>query len=599
MQRVVKAQSAPRRILAMLRRLARAVAERRRPELSLPRPTPYGVGLGLIVYLVIAALFLGRSIVLPGSTFPGHPGDAEQYMWYLGLFWHALAGGHNPFITRLMNYPYGMNLMWNTSILAESIALGPLLAVMNSAAAYNVWFGLNILAAGALAQQIFARLGVRQSLQIIGGCLVAMLPYITTQSLSHISLVTTAPLLVALLILTIVAKGQGRRPAVLGALLGLAAAVQFYTLVEVLVSFVVVLVLGLAVAALVDSEALRRVLRRAPPRFWIAAAAVFVVLAAPGLYELLLGPYRVFHSVQPPNVYVTDLFNFILPTGAFSVHIPFVDPANWFTGNFAEDNGYLGIPAILLLIWSLRRLWPQTLARILAWTSGVVALLSLGSTLHVLGWTSPIPLPWWLFDQLPFVKDLLPARLMLYADLAVASLLILGIEDWLRQGAGTGRRPLWWLAAVVATWLPLIPYTNSPLPQATGAFAPGTPVVRALRGQPTYVLTVAFPEVMQALQETGYAFPVANTYGHTANDAARLQDLTGVDGLLTPSLSPDVYAGIVTADLRTLHVRRLVFIPRPSYGATSLSPAALRALNGALGPPITESPDGVLVWRVR
>ncbi len=593
---------------ARLHRLTRSLSSRllggwslsatRKAELALHRSTPYGVGLGLVIYLVIAAIFLGRTLVDPTGTFAGHPGDAEQYMWYLGLFWHAVLHGHNPFVTHLMNYPYGMNLMWNTSIIAEAIVFGPLVPLIGSTAAYNAWFFINVLAAGVLAQQLYLRLGVRQSLAIAGGALTAMLPYITTQALSHISLITTAPLLSALLVLTIVAKGEARRPVLLGALLGLAAAVQFYTLIEVLVSAALAFSIGLATAYFVARPALRRILARVGAGFALAAAVTFLVLAAPGIYEMLLGPYRVFRSVQPPNVYVTDLLNFILPTHAFAVQIPYADPANWFTGNYAEDNGYLGVPAILLLIWAVRRLWPRTLVRILVWSAGIVTVLSLGTSMHVLGFVTPLPLPWWIFDRVPFIKDLLPARLMLYADLAVVALLLLAIEDWLKTRTGARRNPAIWLALVFLTWLPAIPYTNSALPTATPSFAPGAPVTRALRGKPTYVLTAAFPEVMQSLQESGYAFPVANVYGHNANDALRQQAIDGVDGLLNPSLSPAVYEGIISTALSPLEVRRLVFIPRPRYGLLTLPPDALRALNAAFGPPIAGSDTGVLVWRI-
>ncbi|MDA8344554.1 MAG: hypothetical protein M0Z66_03630 [Thermaerobacter sp.] len=582
--------------LPIVQRIQPSAAHRR--ELSLARTTSYGVGLGLLLYLLIAGTFLGRSIFDPSGSFPGFPGDAEQYMWYLGLFWHAVLSGQNPFVTHLMNYPRGMNLMWNTSILAEALLFGPLVTVMSSTVAYNVWFLVNFLASGFLGQQLLGRLGVRQSLAIAGGGLVAMLPYVTTQALSHISLITTAPVLAGALILTIVATGQARRPVLLGMLLGFTAAVQFYTLIEVLVSAVLVLEAGLVTSYFVDRPTLRRVLRKVPASFAIAATATLLVLAAPGLYEMMLGPFRVFNAVQPPNTYVTDLLNFILPTHAFLLQIPYVDPANWFTGNFAEDNGYLGIPAILLIFWAGKRLWPRTVARILLWSAGIVAVFSMGSWMHVAGFAIPLPLPWLLLDHVPFIKDLLPSRLMFYADLALVVLVLLALEDWLRQAPIRPRRPLWWFALVCLTWLPAIPFQNSLLPAATQAFAPDTAVTHALQGKPTYVLTTAFPEIMQSLQKGGYAFPVANVYGHNDNTAQRQEDILGVQALLNPSLSPQVYQAVLSSDLSPLHVRRLVFIPRPTRGLTTLPQSALMTLNGAFGPPIAASSTGVLVWRI-
>ncbi len=579
--------------------VVRLVPPSRRAELERAGTTPYGFGLGLAVYLVLTLAVLGPTLVRPGGSFPGYGGDAEQYMWYIGWFWHAVASGKNPFITLLINYPHGMNLMWNTSIIAESVLLGPLAATIGTTASYNLWFGLNYVLAGVLGQAIWARLGARQWLSILGGLLTVTLPYMTTQALSHISLITIELLLGIVLILLKLAQDRPHRVWLWGVLAGALLALQFYTLLEVLVSAVLTGALTLVVAWFAARQDLVRVARRIPPAFWVAAAVTAGVLAAPGLYEMLFGPFRVFHSVQPPNVYVVDLVNLILPTHAFLVHFPGTDPAAWFTGNFAEDNGYLGIPALLLLLWAVRRLWRRPLVRVLAIVAGIVTVLALGHTLHLIGWTSPLPLPWAAVSLLPFVKDLLPTRLMLYTDLAVVAITVLAVEDYLRHGGtGAGHRPYWLLGLMVATWLPVLPYPNTTLPQATVDMAPKTAVAKALRGQPTYVLTMAFPETMQMLQQAGYSFPVANVYGHNDNTIRRQQQLQGVQVLLNPSLAPEIYQTILVDDLMRLHVTRLYFLPRPNYGSTTIPQEALRQINATLGPPIAASPTGSIVWRV-
>ncbi len=579
--------------------MARLVPSRRRAELAAVGTTPYGFFLGLGLYLLLSLAMLGPTLLSPGGSFPGYGGDAEQYMWYLGWFWHAVSTGQNPFTTALINYPRGMNLMWNTSIITESVLLGPLAYLIGTAASYNLWFLLDLLLAGVLGQAIFARLGARQWLAILGGLLTATLPYMTTQALSHISLITIALPLGLLLVMLKLVQDRPRRPWLWGVLAGALAAAQFYTLLEVLVSSVLAFALTLVVAWFLARGELCRLARRVPLSFWAAAVATTAVLVLPGLYEMLFAPFRVFQSVQPPNTYVVDLLNLILPTHAFLVHFPGTDPAAWFTGNYAEDNGYLGIPALLLLNWALRRLWRRPLVRLLAIVAGIVTLLALGHTLHLAGFATPIPLPWAAIGALPFIKDLLPTRLMLYADLAVAAIAILAIEDYLRQGGATARRrPYWLFGLMIATWLPVLPYPNTSLPQATVDMAPASAVARSLRGQPTYVLTVAFPEAMQMLQQADYSFPVANVYGHNDNTLTRQQQLQGVQVLLNPDLAPEIYQTILVDDLMRLHVTRLYFLPRPAYNSTTIPQEALRQINATLGPPIAASPTGSLVWRV-
>ena len=581
------------------RAFAHLVPAPRREELAAVGTTPYGFGLGLGLYLLLSLAMLGHTLLSPGGSFPGYGGDAEQYMWYLGWFWHAVSTGQNPFLTFLINYPRGMNLMWNTSIITESALVGPLAYLIGTTASYNLWFLLDLLLAGMLGQAIWARLGARQWLAILGGLLTSTLPYMTTQALSHISLITIALPLGLLLVLLKVVQDRPRRSWLWGMLAGVLAAGQFYTLLEVLVSAVLAFALTAAVAWFVARPELRRLAHRVPASFWAAAIVTAGVVALPGLYEMLFAPFRVLHSVQPPNIYVVDLLSLILPTHAFLVHFPGTDPAAWFTGNYAEDNGYLGIPALLLLNWSVRRLWHRPLVRVLAIVAGIVTLLALGHSLHLAGFTTPIPLPWAAVGALPFIKDLLPARLMLYADLAVVAIAVLAIEDYLRQGGTAARRtPYWLFGLMIATWLPVLPYPNTTLPQATVDMAPTTSVARVLRGQPTYVLTAAFPEAMQMLQQAGYSFPVANVYGHNYNTTARQQQLQGVQVLLNPDLAPEIYQTILIDDLMRLHVTRLYFVPRPTYNVTTIPQEALRQINATLGPPIAASPTGSLVWRV-
>ena len=74
-----------------------------------------------------------------------------------------------------------------------------------------------------------------------------------------------------------------------------------------------------------------------------------------------------------------------------------------------------------------------------------MAVLSLGPSLHVAGEDLGLPLPWWLFQQLPLLESLLPVRLTLYMYLGVAVLLAVGVRAALRA-------PKPWERAAMITW---------------------------------------------------------------------------------------------------------------------------------------------------
>lgn len=562
------------------------------------RPGP----VGLTVFALLGLLYLGPALFSPATWFPGYGGDAEQYMWYLGWFWHALATGHNPLATHLFNYPYGLNLMWNTSILAESALLGPLALLFGTTFTYNIWFLANIILGGILGRALLRELGAPPWFAVLGGVLIETLPYVTTQSLSHISLVTTAPVLLGALILVRAWQGHlARRPVLWGILFGALLAFQFYTLIEVLMSSLLALGVILAVTLVLDRRLLRRFLRGLPLPFLAAAAVTAAIVIAPGAAFMFVGPFRVLHAVQPANVYVSDLLNFFWPTHAFLLHLPGPDPAGFFTGNFAEDNAYIGGFGIALLIFAARRLWHRTEMRIAVYSAALIGLLSMGQTMHVVGITTDAYLPWYVFDHVPLVKDLLPSRLMFYADILAVLIIVWGMRDWLRSPrTGTLRAtwPKWCTALLVVSWLPTIPYVATPLPAVSSALLPGTAVHRAISGKPTFLLTPAFPEMMAALGSGGYDFPVANVYGHNTNGPQRTHQLDGMTVLLQPALPEVNYVDAVVYDLLPLHVQRLVFLPRFRYHAAQLPPGALTALYDLLGPPIASSSLGALVWKV-
>jgi len=62
----------------------------------------------------------------------GKFGDAQQMMWFLGWQPFAIIHGHNPIFTNYIDYPGGVNLMWNTSALLPAVVLGPITQLAGS-----------------------------------------------------------------------------------------------------------------------------------------------------------------------------------------------------------------------------------------------------------------------------------------------------------------------------------------------------------------------------------------------------------------------------------------------------------------------------------
>src|SRR5688572_8717593 len=92
----------------------------------------------LTLFVALAVLLFHQAWASPGTTWIGGPGDPPLFMWYLRWMPWAIAHGHNPLFTDHMNFPDGVNLMWNTTMPVPSLLLSPLTLVVGPLATYNV-----------------------------------------------------------------------------------------------------------------------------------------------------------------------------------------------------------------------------------------------------------------------------------------------------------------------------------------------------------------------------------------------------------------------------------------------------------------------------
>src|SRR5260370_17283653 len=119
-----------------------------------------------------------------------------------------------------------------------------------------------------------------------------------------------------------------------GAATGLAAALQLLTGEELLAMTALIGAIGVVLLALLHRDEVRPAL----PYALKAAGAALVIFAIVAAYPLafqFLGPQRVSGNLQQPDVYVSDLLAFLIPSRLIS-----------FTGNVTENGAYIGLPLL-------------------------------------------------------------------------------------------------------------------------------------------------------------------------------------------------------------------------------------------------------------
>ena len=407
----------------------------------------------------------------PTARYAGTGADTVMTIWALAWTPFALSHHMNPLFTDYMNYPLGVNMLWNSPILVAGIALWPVTALWGAVATFNV-----VMTASMALAAYFAYVAIRRFVPglfpaVAGGLLYGFSPYMIAQELGHANLVLSAltpP--VALILLDETLVRQRLRWWVLSGLIAILALVQYFIWQEILLTEV----LAAAVVGVIVAIVRRRDLRKRLPyatRVLIPAAALTAALLAYPVYFQFFGPALSAGNLLPDRAgyvatFVTDLLNFVVPTRVQLITPPAAQAvAVHFTGNLSEWNGYIGIPLLLFLGFVLVRYRRAPVVLAASAAAVTFAVLSLGNHLHVNG-VSSVPLPWRLFSHVPLLDSVLPNRLMLYFFLAAGVLLAFGLRGlWLdRRGFAV---PV--LAGCFAL-LPLLP--AAPLP-STAISAPG------------------------------------------------------------------------------------------------------------------------------
>ena len=415
--------------------------------------------LALLAYTALAVLLFARTWTDPAGSWIGYDDDPHLFIWYLGWTPHQLAALHNPLFTAVLQAPGGVNLMWNTAVVAPAVALWPVTAAFGPIASYDVMATAAVTLSAWCAFLAARRFVPGGAAAGLAGLVYGFSPYMVAQSLRHphVTLAMFPPL--ALLLLHEILVRQRWSPVLAGGLLGAAAAAQFLTGEEILAYTALVAVLGvILLAALHPAEVASRV----PGALAGLAVALgcFLALAAYPMWFQFFGPQRVSGILQPPGVYVNDLLGFAVPPDLLALSGgPTSAVTSHFTGNVSENDAYLGVPLLALLAAICVLGWRRPLVRWAVPLAAVAAVLSLGPQLHVGGHVLPVPMPGALVARLPLMESAVPSRLMLFAYLGIALVLASFV------GAAGRRRGLA-LAAVAIALLPLVPRWPYPSTEA-------------------------------------------------------------------------------------------------------------------------------------
>ena len=389
-----------------------------------------------LVYCVLAAFVYGVHPPATSATLPPCAcGDIPEGVWSLAWPAYALAHGLNPLYTNWADWPYGVNLMNNTSTPLLGIVFAPFTLLFGALSTYSLLMRLALALSGISMCFVLRRWTKWWPAAFIGGLVYEFSPFMVGQSQSHLFLtfIPLPPIIAALLDEVFVRRRHVVRN---GIVLGLVVAAQFMISAEILGITLFATALCLVVLVVLHPVATRERLRDIG-RGAAAAVVTAVVVAGYPLWVYFRGPYHVSgapHPLSELESYGSSLGSLIYPTNL--EHFGF---GSWLAKGMAltlqngvESTTYVGIPLLVLLayiVYRCRRVAQVQLFAVVAFGAWVITL---GAKRH------GVRLPYDLITRIPLLNGALDLRYSFLMYLAIAVVSAIGLDRMAPEGILTG-----------------------------------------------------------------------------------------------------------------------------------------------------------------
>ncbi len=439
-----------------------------------------------LVYLAAAGYYFWDFLTDLGHQIPGGA-DGVIYGWFFQAVEQSLVHLHNPLFTDAMNAPDGVNVMWNTSLLAVAIVCTPVTALLGGANTVVLVMALAPVVSATSAYIALRRITGTTWPAALAAALYGFGPFFVGQNGHlHLTFAFLPPLL--LLIGWEVLVVQNRTPLRSGLKLGVLVGVALLVSEEIVALTAIVTVVAVAALAVLWPTRVRGRLRYAATATGVGVAVTAVIAGYPVWFQFF---GRQSLNRGPVSTQRLDLAGLVRPSVLQYYASPSDIAANaHYAAIKVENTGYLGWPLIVLLLALTG--WLVVRGDRFGWwwliTACVAVVLSAGTPIMFDG-SRLATGPWRLVDEVPLFETVVAVRFTLLTTLLVALLLA-----WaLAHARGPGVRAVLGIVTVVAL-VPLRPagrYDTDVLidtprfftTSAVQVIAPGSTVLLLPRGQ--------------------------------------------------------------------------------------------------------------------
>ncbi|GAA2577887.1 glycosyl transferase [Winogradskya consettensis] len=388
------------------------------------------------------------------------PQDQAFFEWMLAHGARVLTDGAYPFFSDRMNYPDGVNMMANTSVLAVSLPMTPITVLFGPHVAFNAFLTLALSFTGISWYLVLSRQFVSSRLAAwVGALFATFAPSMISHAGGHPNIVSQ--FLVPLIIWRVLELRRAGR-AVRGGLI-LAGLLVWQAFINLEILFMTAVGLGIFCAVLAIS---RR--RREPGEIkaflrglGVAASVALTLLAYP-LYVQFFGPQSYHGLPEFVRYFGADL-------GAFTAYAQRSIAGNSVTAsrlaqNAAEENAFFGWGLVILFFGLVAWMRRSVAVVALACIALFFGAMSLGPTIRVNGVDTGVAGIWSMLHSVPVLNSAVPTRWALAIAPMIAIVLALGCQKAsdLMKAQPAARGPVR-VAMVTAVAMALVPLAPTPL----------------------------------------------------------------------------------------------------------------------------------------
>jgi hypothetical protein len=385
------------------------------------------------------------------------PQDQAFFEWMLAHGARVLTDGAYPFFSDRMNYPDGVNMMANTSVLAVSLPLTPVTLLFGPHVSFNVFLTLALALTGISWYFVLSRQFVGSRLAAwVGALFCAFAPSMVAHAGGHPNIVSQ--FLIPLIIWRTLRLRDARRPVRNGLILAGLLVWQAFINLEILFMTAVGLGVFCVVMGLTRRKRKPGEIRNFLRGLAVASAAAITLLAYP-LSVQFFGPQS-YHGLAPfVRNFGADLASFTAYSSRSIAGNSVV--SDRLAQNPAEQNAFFGWGLVVLffglLVWMRRRVEVLTLGGVAL----LFAAMSLGPRIYVNGINTGIPGIWAVLHSVPVLNSAVPTRWAMAVTPVLGILLAMGCQRaWeVMRTSSSARGPVRvaTITAVAMALVPLVP----------------------------------------------------------------------------------------------------------------------------------------------